>query len=85
MTLDYGLCPRGQCLAINICNISRGRPCWESMGGEALGHVKVRCPSVGEFKGGEVGVGGCMGAHPHRSRRRGDEMGGLLGGYLERG
>jgi hypothetical protein len=29
---------------------------WE--GGEALGPVKNRCPCVGEFEGGEVGVNG---------------------------
>jgi hypothetical protein len=28
------------------------------MVGESLGPVKAQCPSVGEFKGGEVGVGG---------------------------
>jgi hypothetical protein len=28
-------------------------------------------PSVGEFKGREAGVGGWVGAHPHRSRKRG--------------
>ena len=26
------------------------------MGGEALGPVKARCPSVGDFEDGEVGV-----------------------------
>jgi hypothetical protein len=28
------------------------------MGGEALGPVKVLCPSIGESQGQEVGVGG---------------------------
>jgi hypothetical protein len=28
------------------------------MGGEALGPVKVLCPSIGEFLGQEAGVGG---------------------------
>jgi hypothetical protein len=28
------------------------------MGGEALGLVKVLCPSIGECQGQEVGVGG---------------------------
>jgi hypothetical protein len=41
------------------CICSRGWPCWASMGGEALGLVKVRCPSVGEFQDREAGVGGC--------------------------
>jgi hypothetical protein len=27
------------------------------MGGEALGHVKVLCPSIGECLGQEAGVG----------------------------
>jgi hypothetical protein len=39
----------------------RGWPCWASMGGEALGPVKVQCPSVGECQGGEEGMGGCVG------------------------
>jgi hypothetical protein len=30
------------------------------MGGEALGPVKVLCPSVGEFQGQEAGVGGLV-------------------------
>jgi hypothetical protein len=32
-----------------------------SVGGEALGPVKVRCPSVGECQGEEAGVGGWVG------------------------
>jgi hypothetical protein len=28
------------------------------MGGEALGLVKILCPSTGEYQGQEVGVGG---------------------------
>ena len=27
-------------------------PCQESMGGEALGHVKARCPSIGNDQAG---------------------------------
>jgi hypothetical protein len=30
------------------------------MGGEALGPVKVLCPSIGECQGQEVGVGGLL-------------------------
>jgi hypothetical protein len=30
------------------------------MGGEALGPVKVLCPSVGECQGQEAGVGGLV-------------------------
>jgi hypothetical protein len=29
------------------------------MGGEALGHMKAQCPSVGECQGQEAGEGGC--------------------------
>jgi hypothetical protein len=36
-------------------------PCGASMGEEALGPVKARYPSVGEFEGGEAGVGGRVG------------------------
>jgi hypothetical protein len=39
------------------------------IGGEALGPVKVLCPSVGECLGQEVGVGGLG------SRRRGNDQG----------
>jgi hypothetical protein len=45
------------------------------MGGEALGPVKIRCPSVGEFMGREEGVGGWVLEHPHRSRGRGYGIG----------
>jgi hypothetical protein len=34
---------------------------WASVGGEALGPAKVRCPRVGEFVGGEVRVDGWVG------------------------
>ena len=37
--------------------------------------VKAECPSVGEFKGGEVGVGVQVGKHTHRSMGRGDGIG----------
>jgi hypothetical protein len=52
----------------SIC--SRGWPCWASMGGEGLGLVKARCPSVGELEAGKVGVCRWMGEHSHRSRGR---------------
>ena len=41
-----------------IC--SRGWPCCSSMRGEALGPVKVLCPSIGECQGQKVGVGGLV-------------------------
>jgi hypothetical protein len=44
------------------------------MGGEALGHVKVLCPGIGECQDQEAGVGG-LGS---RGRREGDR------GFLER-
>jgi hypothetical protein len=37
---------------------SKGRAYWTSMGGEALGPVKARCPSVGECQGREAEMGG---------------------------
>ena len=49
------------------------------MGGEALGPVKARCPSVGECQGGEVGVGEWVGEHPHRRRGRRIGEGGFGG------
>jgi hypothetical protein len=52
-----------------IC--SREWPCQASMGGEAPGPVKARCPSIGKFKGGEAGVDGWVRDHPHKSRGRG--------------
>jgi hypothetical protein len=39
------------------CICSRGLPYLVSMGGEALGPVEARCPSVGECEGTEAGVG----------------------------
>jgi hypothetical protein len=33
--------------------IKGGWPCRSSMGGEALGPVKARCPSIGELQGQE--------------------------------
>jgi hypothetical protein len=61
------------------CICSRGWPCWTSMGGEALGPVKVLCPSIGECQDREVGVGGLV------SRRRGVGIGGFRRGNEERG
>jgi hypothetical protein len=52
--------------------------------GKALGPVKAQCPSVGECQSGEVGVGGWVGEHPHRSRGRGYGLG-SFGGDWERG
>jgi hypothetical protein len=49
------------CLAhrcVSICICSRGWPSWPSMRGEALGLVKIICPSTGECLGQEAGVGG---------------------------
>jgi hypothetical protein len=43
---------------VSSCICSRGWPSWPSMGGEALGLVKIICPSTGECQGQEVGVGG---------------------------
>jgi hypothetical protein len=49
------------------------------MGGEALGPVKALCPSVGEFQGQEVGLGGLM------SRGREEGIVGFQKGNQERG
>ena len=38
------------------CIYSRGWPNRSSIGGEALGSVKVLCPSIGEYQGQEAGV-----------------------------
>jgi hypothetical protein len=45
------------------------------MGEEALDPMKARCPSVGEFKAGEAGVGRWVREHLHRSRWRGMRLG----------
>jgi hypothetical protein len=55
------------------------------VGGEALGPVKARCPSVRECQGLEVGVGGWVRKHPYRSRRSIDEIGVFQRGNRERG
>jgi hypothetical protein len=49
------------------------------MGGEALGPVKARCPSVGECQSQEEGVGELV------SRERGKDIGGFQRGNQERG
>jgi hypothetical protein len=46
----------GTRVSSRIC--CRGWPRWSSMGGEALGPVKVLCLSIGECQGQEAGVGG---------------------------
>jgi hypothetical protein len=56
-----------------------------SIGREALGPMKTQCLSVGEFQGGEVGVGGWVGEHPQRSRGRRDGIGCFWKGNWERG
>ena len=55
------------------------------MGGEALGPVKAQCPSVGECQDREAGVGGWVREHPHRSRGRGDGIGGIQEGGTGKG
>ena len=49
------------------------------MGGEALGPVKVLCPSIGECQGQEVGVGGLV------SKERGEGIAGFQRANQERG
>ena len=48
------------------------------------GPVKARFPSVGEYQGREVGVGGWVREHPHRSRGRGNGIGGGWRGNQDR-
>jgi hypothetical protein len=55
------------------------------MGGEALGPVKARYPTVGEFEWVESGVDGLVGEHPHRSSGRGSRMRGFQGGVTRKG
>jgi hypothetical protein len=55
-----------------ICN--RGWPSWSSVGGEALGPVKILCINIEEFHGQEAGVGGLV------SRGRGKGIGGFQRG-----
>jgi hypothetical protein len=43
---------------VSSCICSRGWPSWPSVGGEALGLVKILGSSIGECQGQEVGVGG---------------------------
>jgi hypothetical protein len=42
-------------------------------------------PSVGKCQGRKVGVGRRVGAHPHRSRRRGDRIGAFGGRGIRKG
>ena len=55
------------------------------MGGEALGPGKAPCPSVGECHGGEVGLGGFLEEHTHRSRGRVEGIGDSQMGNQKRG
>ena len=43
---------------VSSCMCSRGWPSQSSIGGEALGLVKIICPNTAECQGKEVGVGG---------------------------
>jgi hypothetical protein len=45
-------------MALALC--SRGWLSRSSMGGKALGPVKVLCPSIGKCQGKEAGVGGLV-------------------------
>ena len=45
------------------------------MGGEAVGHVKSQCFSVGECQDGVVGVVRWVEEQPHRNTGRGNGMG----------
>ena len=43
---------------VSSCICSLEWPNWPSLGGEALGPMKILCPSIGECQDQEVGVGG---------------------------
>jgi hypothetical protein len=60
------------------CICSRRWHCWTSMGGEALGPVKVQYPSRGECHGQEAGVGGLV------NRGEGKGLGDFQRGNQER-
>jgi hypothetical protein len=55
------------------------------MGGHSFGPEKALCPSVWEYQGREVGVGGWVGEDPGRSRGRENGIGGFWRGIQERG
>jgi hypothetical protein len=61
------------------CICSRGWPSRSSVGGEALGPMKVLCPRVGECQGQKEGVGGLV------SRGREEGIGDFQRGNQERG
>jgi hypothetical protein len=52
--------------------------------GEALGPLKTGYASIGEYQGSEVGVGGWVGEHSHRNRKREDEIAGFRRRNTER-
>jgi hypothetical protein len=52
---------------------SRGWPSWSSMEGEALGPMKVLCPSIGEFQDQEAGVCGLVSREGIGGFRRGNQ------------
>ena len=59
--------------------------CLASIGRKALCPEKAQFPSVEECQGGEMGVGGCEGDHPHRGRERCYGRGMFLRGKWKRG
>ena len=56
-----------------------------SVGGESPCPVKGQCHSVEEYQVGEVEVGGLVGEHCHRNRRRCYGIGRLQRGNQEMG
>jgi len=62
----------GTCGSNCIC--SKGWSSQSSTGGEALGPMKVICPSIGDCQGQEAGVGGLV------SRGKGERIGGFWRG-----
>ena len=66
-------------MSISSCTCNRGWPSWSSMGGKALGPVKLVCPSIGECQGLEAGVGWLW------SSGRGEEIGDFQRGKIGNG
>jgi hypothetical protein len=62
--------------------VAEDRPSPPSMGGEALGPVKVLCPSIGECQGQEAGESGLRG---RESREGGGGNRGFSEGKLGKG
>jgi hypothetical protein len=73
---------RDPCLLLHM---SQRMALLDLVGGATFWPDGVQYPSVGEFQGRKVEVGGWEGEHPHRGRGRGDGIESFQRGDLERG